>query len=90
MRIAITGATGFIGRYMLHGMTRAGHDCRVLVRPGREDAVDQPEGKPAEIHVGDLKDPGSIEGFLKDIDLLLHLASAHEHFGDEVMQARST
>ena len=56
LRIAITGATGFIGRYLVHGMAREGHDVRVLCRPGREEAVDHPDGKPCEIHVGDLTD----------------------------------
>lgn len=86
MKIAITGATGFIGRYMLHGMTRAGHDVRVLARPGREGAVDQPPGRPAEIHSGDITDAASLEGFLSGVDLLLHLASAHDHLSDEVLQ----
>lgn len=86
MKIAITGATGFIGRYMLHGMTRAGHDVRVLARPGREGAVDQPAERPAEIHTGDITDAASLEGFLSGVDLLLHLASAHDHLSDEVLQ----
>lgn len=86
MKIAITGATGFIGRYMLHGMARAGHDVRVLARPGRESAIDQPAERRAEIHVGDITDAASLEGFLSGVDLLLHLASAHDHLSDEVLQ----
>jgi len=86
MKIAITGATGFIGRYMLHGMARAGHDVRVLARPGRESAIDQPAERRAEIHVGDITDASSLEGFLSGVDLLLHLASAHDHLSDEVLQ----
>jgi nucleoside-diphosphate-sugar epimerase len=86
MKIAITGATGFIGRYMLHGMSAAGHDVRVLARPGRESAVDQPPGKPAQVHAGDITDAASLEGFLDGVDLLLHLASAHDHLPDEVLQ----
>ncbi len=86
MRIAITGATGFIGSYMVRGMARAGHTVRVLVRPGRESAVEHPPERPCEIHVGDLVDEKSLAGFLSDVDLLLHLASAHEHLGDAEMQ----
>lgn len=86
MKIAITGATGFIGRYMLHGMARAGHATRVLVRPGREDAVEHPPEGPAEIHVGDLVDAASLSGFLEGVDLLLHLASAHDHLDDATLQ----
>jgi NADH dehydrogenase len=86
MRIAITGATGFIGRYMVRGMAAAGHDVRVLVRPGREDAVEHPPGGDLEVHVGDLTEPASLEGLLADVDILLHLASAHDHLTDEVLQ----
>ena len=90
MRIAITGATGFIGSYMVRGMSRIGHTVRVLVRKGRESAlVKLPAGAaggPLEVHVGDLTDPASLSGFLDDCDLLLHIASAHEHLGQEEMQ----
>ncbi len=86
MKIAITGATGFIGRYMVRGMLGAGHEVRVLCRPGREDALELPEGHSVEIHFGDLTDKASMQGYLKDCSYLIHLASAHDHFSDEVMQ----
>ena len=86
MNIAITGATGFIGRYFLHAMVADGHQVRVLARPGRESAVDVPSGADVEIHTGDLTDGDSLSGFLKDSNYLIHLASAHDHFSDEVMQ----
>ncbi|MCE9634754.1 MAG: NAD-dependent epimerase/dehydratase family protein [Planctomycetes bacterium] len=86
MRIAITGATGFIGKYMVRGMLAEGHDVRVLARKGREGAIEQPGPRPVEVHVGDLTDRPSLNGFLAGCDLLLHLASAHEHLGDAHMQ----
>jgi NADH dehydrogenase len=82
MKIAITGGTGFIGRYMIRGLRAEGHTMRAFTRPGREEAVDQP----CEIHIGDLTDPSSVEGFLEGCELLLHLASAHDHLGDDEMQ----
>jgi len=87
MKIAITGATGFIGRYMVEGLAREGHQLRALVRPGREEALVVPPEGPCEIHVGDLTQPASLEGFLSGVDLLLHLAGAHDHLSDEVMKA---
>ncbi|MFN0241791.1 MAG: NAD-dependent epimerase/dehydratase family protein [Planctomycetota bacterium] len=87
MKIAVTGATGFIGRYMVRGLSQAGHSIRVLVRPGRESAVEHPPEGPAEIHVGDLMQPGSLTGFLTGIDLLVHIASAHDHLTEEQMRA---
>jgi NADH dehydrogenase len=85
MKIAITGATGFIGGYMARGMAAAGHDLRLLVRPGREGALELPPR--AEPFVGDLLEPGSLKGFLTGVDLLLHLASAHDHFTEAEMRA---
>jgi nucleoside-diphosphate-sugar epimerase len=87
MRIAITGATGFIGGYMVRGMAAAGHTVRVLVRPGREGAVRHPQGQTCEVHVGNLTDAHSLAGFLEGVDLLLHVASAHDHFTEAEMRA---
>ncbi len=86
MRIAITGATGFIGRYMVAGMLAAGHTARVLCRPGREGALVRPPAGTIEVHVGDLTAPESLRGFMDEVDVLIHLASAHDHFSEEVMQ----
>ncbi|MFT5199671.1 MAG: nucleoside-diphosphate-sugar epimerase, partial [Planctomycetota bacterium] len=86
MRIAVTGATGFIGKYLVRRLIKDGHDVRVLCRPGREAALDLPEGSPVEVQIGDLIDAPSLEGFAKDIDFLVHLASAHDHFEESHMQ----
>ena len=90
MNIAITGATGFIGRYVARGMHERGHQIRVLTRPGREGAVQHPaqHGGTGEyqVHTGDLTDAASLTGFLEDQDLLIHLASAHDHLPDEEMR----
>ena len=87
MKIAITGATGFLGRYMVEGMSAMGHDLRLLVRAGREAAAPRTPGKQHELHIGDLRDKASIEGFLSGVDILLHLASAHDHFSEADMRA---
>ncbi len=89
MKIAITGGTGFIGGYLARGLARAGHDLRLLVRPGREGAVEPPFPGAArpEIHVGDLVKPETLAGFLDGTDLLVHVASAHDHLGEAEMRA---
>ena len=87
MKIAITGATGFIGKYMVHGLAAAGHELRLLARPGREDALPKPEGAPVETFSGDLVDGDSMKGFLRGSQMLLHLASAHDHFTEDQMRA---
>ncbi|MAF65810.1 MAG: hypothetical protein CMJ84_09155 [Planctomycetes bacterium] len=87
MLIAMTGATGFIGSYLARALAGAGHDLRMLVRPGREHALPTFAGVERREHAGDLADGASLSGFLEDADLLLHLASAHDHFDDEAMRA---
>jgi NADH dehydrogenase len=86
LRIAVTGATGFIGRYVVERLVREGHTVRALVRPGRASALPRPPERPLEVHSGDLVDPASLHGFLEGCALLVHLASAHDHLGDEAMQ----
>ena len=36
MQIAVTGATGFIGRYLVRHLTAEGHHCRCWFRPGSD------------------------------------------------------
>ena len=40
MRIVITGATSFIGHFLLEGLTRAGHDCIAVVRHSGRSKLD--------------------------------------------------
>lgn len=89
MKIAVTGATGFIGGYMVRGLLADGHEVRALVRPGRESALVVPEQHRdrLELHVGDLTHQESLEGFSTDCRFLIHLASAHDHFTQDQMQA---
>lgn len=87
MKIAITGATGFIGSHLLQGLVGAGHQVRALVRPGRAGALVKPAGQAVEVHEGDLTKPESLRGFLAGVDLLVHVASAHDHLGDDEMRA---
>ena len=61
MNIAITGATGFIGRYTALALAREGHSIRALARPGREDAVPHPKD-----HGG----TGEFDVFTGDLDHL--------------------
>jgi NADH dehydrogenase len=87
MRIAVTGSTGFIGGYLAHALAGAGHELRLLVRPGREEAAPKPAGSSPELFTGDLVDSASLEGFLEDCQLLIHLAGAHDHLSDEELRA---
>jgi len=87
MRIAVTGSTGFIGTYLVHALSAAGHELRLLAREGREDALPRPAGAAIEVFTGDLTKPDSLEGFLAGSERLIHLAAAHDHVPDEEMRA---
>ena len=42
MRIAVTGATGFVGRYLMRRLVAAGHQLRCWYRAGNERPTFKP------------------------------------------------
>ncbi|MEZ6019518.1 MAG: NAD-dependent epimerase/dehydratase family protein [Planctomycetota bacterium] len=77
-----------MGRYLVRHLLGEGTTVRVLCRPGRRDALPVPADSPGlEVFEGDLTQADSLDGFLAGVDYLVHLASAHDHFSEEVMQA---
>ncbi|MFI6601812.1 NAD(P)H-binding protein [Nonomuraea sp. NPDC050536] len=59
-RILVTGATGNVGKHVFSTLAEAGLDVRALVR--------NPEKVPGDAVRGDLTDPGSIDGALRDVE----------------------
>ena len=71
MKVFVTGATGFIGRYTLRKLAAAGHEVRALVRPGSEEKLaDMPE---IETVAGDICDRGSLAGAVDGCEAVVHL-----------------
>jgi nucleoside-diphosphate-sugar epimerase len=71
MLIALTGATGFIGQHLLHGLPKSGHRVRVLLR--------RPAGTPmpvASAVIGDLARPRNMSAALEGVDAVIHSAGA--------------
>ena len=67
--VALTGATGFIGRYLLKELPRRGYRLRVLLR--------RPSTMPLECAsaiVGDLARPQNMSAALADVDAIIHSA----------------
>lgn len=73
--IAITGASGFIGRYLVAQLLQeGGHSIRVLSRDRQRDLREGRFGKDVEICEGDLGDPNSLKAFLVQDCTVVHLA----------------
>ena len=73
MRYLITGATGFIGPYLIKRLVTDGHVCRCLVRPGSEEKI--PKSADLEIFTGDITQPETLIGIANGVDRLIHLAT---------------
>ena len=73
MKVLITGASGFLGRYTVASAMAAGHEVRALVRPG----TTLPAGWPAEVEVmrGDVGDLASLTAAVAGQDAVAHLAA---------------
>jgi nucleoside-diphosphate-sugar epimerase len=71
-KIAITGATGFVGGALARRLAAAGHQLVALARStsNREALADLP----IQWHLGDVTDPASLEGFADGADWLIHAA----------------
>ncbi|HEY4450920.1 MAG TPA: NAD-dependent epimerase/dehydratase family protein [Solirubrobacteraceae bacterium] len=73
MRVALTGATGFIGSHVLAELKEHGHEVTALVRDAsNRDAVAEQGAKPA---VVDLYDRAAVVSLLDDADAAIHSAS---------------
>ncbi len=70
--VAVTGATGFLGRHLVRALALDGWTPRVLVR---RDPI-HPLWRDIEVEVvaGDLKTPGALERLCKDAEVVIHVA----------------
>ena len=73
MRVALTGATGFIGSHVLTELHDHGHDVIALVRD--EDQADAVAAAGASAVVVDLYDGPAVVSLLGDVDGAIHTAS---------------
>ncbi|MBP8924645.1 MAG: NAD(P)-dependent oxidoreductase [Pseudomonadales bacterium] len=72
MQIALTGATGFIGRRLCIALARNNHRVRVLAR-NRETAARSLDPR-TEILGGDLDSPAALRDLVRGCDAVIHLA----------------
>lgn len=78
MKVAVTGATGFIGRYIIRKLVSEGHDCRCWYRnaDGRYE-IEHASGQLSWMS-GELGNRESCEALVADCDAVVH-SGLHRH-----------
>jgi dTDP-L-rhamnose 4-epimerase len=75
VHVLLTGGAGFIGRRVMARLSDAGHDVRVLDSLRADVHGGEPERMPAELVVGDVRDPDAVSTVLHGTDAVCHLAA---------------
>ncbi len=89
MRLLVTGASGFLGRYVVAEALRRGHDVRAMVRPATSvSGIAWPSQSRLSIVRADLRAKGGLADLLKGVETVLHLAAQKQ--GDLHAQLAST
>ena len=70
MTVLLTGATGYVGGYVLDALLERGHSVRALVRSGG-GALTARDG--VEVRHGDITDAASLDGAFDGTDAVVHL-----------------
>ncbi|MFC1813512.1 NAD-dependent epimerase/dehydratase family protein [Thermodesulfobacteriota bacterium] len=73
MNYLITGATGFIGPYLVRRLTALGHHCRCLVRSGSDTAA--LNAFDVDLVAGDITDVKTIGNIAQGMDVIIHMAT---------------
>jgi len=74
MYIAITGATGFLGRYIVRRLADAGHRLRCWHRPTSDRGGFDEMADKIEWRLGDLGDVASTASLVQGVDAVVHAA----------------
>jgi len=81
MRVAVTGASGFVGTHLIDRLVAAGHDVRVLCHrsaPARTSALT--------VVRGSLDDSVALAELVRDADVVVHTAAAVAAADDSTFQ----
>jgi nucleoside-diphosphate-sugar epimerase len=77
MQIGVTGATGFLGRYIVAELARQGHHCRCWYRMTSDRSGFAAPASAITWVPGDLGDPESARDLLRGCDAVVHGALFH-------------
>lgn len=81
MRVAVTGATGFIGRYIARRLVREGHRCRLWHRPTSDRSGLEDVSGEVEWVEGGLGDAESCRRLVEGCEGVVHAALYHPSGG---------
>lgn len=88
MKIFLTGATGFVGGYLLRQFAADGHTTRALVRSDADMvAIREMGGEPIK---ADLLDPESIERCVQDVEVIVHCGGLPSETEEELFFRSNT
>ena len=77
MRIAITGANGFVGTHLTHRLESEGHELVLISRR---------RGKDDRIFANDLSDAGALRELFRDCKAVAHCAGINREIGNQTYQ----
>jgi len=77
MKVGLTGATGFLGRYLASGLISAGHDCRCWYRPSSDRSVLAPFAQKITWVPGGLSHPNAAQALTEGCEAVVHSALDH-------------
>lgn len=89
-KIAVVfGASGFVGRYVVRSLTRAGWRVRAVTRRPFQSAYLQVAGLPGQVEIvrGNLRDPASIDAALAGADAVVNLVGILAEGGKQTFDA---
>lgn len=74
MRIALTGATGFVGAHLVRALHARGHHLQLLIRPGKRSPL-KPDERIKEVF-GTLEQTESLSKLVSGCDSVVHCAAS--------------